>query len=371
MGGVKVLHIVTRFKQGGAERDIIHWVNCEMRLGHEVALICGSDSETTNVPTGVRVETVDSLVRGPNPVLDVRAVLTLRRRIAAGLYDVVYTHQSKAGILGRLAARGHAPRVVHTIHMASFGSGYGRIWSWLFERAERACASFTDEYICVGEDIRRRYVANGIAPAERFHTARTPIELERYFAVRSLSSEKRMQLRAKFDLPAEGSLAVCIGALEKRKRHELVLQELAPGLRAGRMCLAIAGTGPERVTLARTAAALGIADRIRILGHVVSPEDLLGCADVLVHGSAVEGVCRVFVEAAAAGVPVVATDVDGAREVPGVTVVARNGAGLGTAVAEVLDRRPTQVHCDELSPWLPSSVSSNFATFQEKLGINS
>lgn len=367
---MRVLHVATRHRRGGAEQDLLHWMRCERERGYDVELVCGVDSDPADVPEEIRTRVIGSLMRAPSPRADLRGLQQLRRLIREGGYDVVHTHQSKAGVLGRLAARGHARRIIHTVHMPSFGPGYRRLSSRAFLAAERYCGRFTDQYVCVGDDVLQRYVDSRVAPRERFFTVRTPIETDRFIAVRSLAPAERDHYRGILGLPHGVAVAATIGSLERRKRHELVIRELAPLLRAGSLHLAVAGSGPEELSLRKLSARLGVADAVHLLGHVERLEDLLAVAGVVVHASCVEGVCRVFVEAAAAGVPVVSTDVEGAREVPGVTIVVRDGSGMTEAVERTLERPAEPVDPDSLSEWKSSAVSARFDQFQERLKLD-
>jgi glycosyltransferase involved in cell wall biosynthesis len=253
--------------------------------------------------------------------------------------------------------------------MPSFGPGYGLLRSRAYLSAERYCGRFTTGYACVGENVRQRYIASGVAPGDRFFIVRTPIELAPFLSTRDARPEDKARYRAQLGLPLGPALAVSIGALEPRKRHALLLRCLAPLLRSGALHLAIAGIGPEERRLRDTADELGVGDHVQFAGYLTQPDRLLAAADVVVHASRAEGVCRVFVEAAASGTPVVSTDVEGALEVPGVTVVSRDGTGLGAAVQRVLGRT-CAVDVSELLPWTSSAVEQQFDSFQKRVAVH-
>jgi Glycosyl transferase 4-like domain len=92
--------------------------------GHDVHLAVGSDSDVGGLPAGLKVHPLPKLTREFSLANDVAVFKQLFRLVRDGQCDAVHTHHSKAGILGRLAARKEPPIVVHTIHMASFGPGY-------------------------------------------------------------------------------------------------------------------------------------------------------------------------------------------------------------------------------------------------------
>ncbi|TMD81815.1 MAG: glycosyltransferase family 4 protein, partial [Chloroflexi bacterium] len=133
---VRILHVATRLAPGGAPRNIAFTLEWELNHGHEVHLALGSKQLPSGFPAGIHLHVVPDLVRGLNVVRDLRANRDLGVLIRRLQVDVVHTHYSKAGILGRIAARGQTPVLVHTVHMASFGSGYPRALSLLFRAAE-------------------------------------------------------------------------------------------------------------------------------------------------------------------------------------------------------------------------------------------
>ena len=108
------------------------------------------------------------------------ALARLRRRIQALDCELVVTHQSKAGVLGRLAARAAgAPPVVHSLSMADFGPGYGTVESRLFRALERNLARWTTGYAVVGTDLATRFGQIGV-PVEKLTVIRSAVRLPRY-----------------------------------------------------------------------------------------------------------------------------------------------------------------------------------------------
>lgn len=365
---LRILHVATRLLGGGSERDIERLVRFELDLGHEVHIAAGGN-EGFDAPFGSALHPVPALGRSVRPWRDGRAFLQLRRMIEEGRFDVVHTHQSKAGILARLAARGHARAIVHSVHMASFGPGYSPGASLVYRELERRCGAFTDLLIYVGEELRERYLGAGIGRRERAAIVRTPIDIEQFVRARDFSAEQRARERAFRGLRAEVPLAVSVGALEPRKRHALTIERLQPMLAAGRLQLAIAGEGPERAPLEALLSQRGLEGQVRLLGHTPDIPALLGSADLLVLSSTVEGVPRVIVEALAAGLPVVATEVEGLREIPGapIDIVSRNGSGLlEAAAARITSGRP-MLDLAALEPWTLDAVQRQMAEVHRHL----
>jgi glycosyltransferase involved in cell wall biosynthesis len=285
-------------------------------------------------------------------------------------FDVVHTHESKAGIIGRLAARNRVPAVVHSVHISSFGPSFRWPVSKAFLMAERLCARYTDLFITVGTELRDMYVAEGLGSLDAYTVARSPVNVEAFYEVRGWNEERRRRARAEFDLPPHGDLVIAVGNLEKRKRQHLLISQLAPMLANRDAYLVLAGGGRERPTLEALARELEVADRVLFLGHVPRVQRLFGVAKALVHASTREGVPQVVVQALAAGLPVVATEVEGLREIPGapVDIAPRSGAGLRTRVTCALDTsRPERLPFEAFSPWTEVAIEAQIEAFHDRL----
>lgn len=371
---MRILHVETRHRRGGAERNLIHTALWEAGQGNDVHIAVGADSLVEQVPDGITVHEVPALVRDVSPAKDVRAYLDLRRLMRDLAVDVVHTHQSKAGIVGRLAAWGTDAAVVHTIHMASFGPTYGRIPSAVFVLLERLCARRTDVLVSVGDELRRMYLRAGIGTPNSYLLIRSPIELARFVTLRTASASARAAARQALGLPLGPSVIAVAASLEPRKRVDLIIREfaaLATDPLAQHPIMAVAGNGAEHDNLRRGAAELGVADRVHLLGHLDDISPLLATADVLAHAATVEGVPQVVIQALAAGVPIAATAMIGIDEIPGapITVVPSSGLGLGAAIAAALANPPAPIALEALDPWRIGNVDSGLSTLLNRLEV--
>jgi len=199
----------------------------------------------------------------------------------------------------------------------------------------RAAGKAADGLLAVSEAMKRDMVAMGM-PADRIRVHRTGVDLGQF--------APRDRGQAKAALGVKGPLVVSTGALIERKGHDIVIDAIAS---LPNVNLLIAGEGNYRGALETKIAALGLTDRVRLLGAVPHGEmaALLGAADAMALASANEGLANAWVEALACGVPVVIPDVGGAGEV--VTeraygrIVGRSPAGFASGIAAVLsDRTP-------------------------------
>ena len=358
----RILHVATRFRLGGAERNIVHFMEWERSFGFEVELAVGPDSQTDSISDTVRI--VPSLVRGVSPALDFRAYRELVSLIGQRGYDMVHTHLSKAGVLGRLAARRRVPRIAHTVHMASFGGGYGKVATLVFRQAERTCAPITDVTAYVGRELRELYLANGIGTPNRSMVIHSPIDIDGFSETRSWNEARKLSVRRDLHLTTRGPVIVAIGTLAPRKRYELMIAKLAPLLIDSPVELAIAGEG-DATTLRHAAARFGVERKVIVLGHLDDPTRLIGTADLLVHTAAVEGVPQVVIQALAAGKPVVATEVYGLREIQNapIRIVPATGDGLADATRIELEKPSRPISIESFLPWKSSTIQREIAAF--------
>ncbi len=183
---LRILLAITRLELGGAQRVVLHTAEHLDRGRCEVALAWGPgeilDDEAAAIPA-LELFPVQTLERKVAPFSDLRALWGLRAAIRSFRPDVVHTHSSKAGILGRLAARlEKVPAVVHTVHGFGFTPLQAAPVRTAFRAAERSISRWTDHFITVSETDRRRGVEMGLFSAENSTVIRAGIDLERFRA---------------------------------------------------------------------------------------------------------------------------------------------------------------------------------------------
>ncbi len=206
----------------------------------------GTEDLQRDFPAQTHLHPLPELVRDISPRADRRALRELQTLIRAYRFDVVQTHQSKAGVLGRAAAQRLARVVVHTVHMASFGPAYGRAQSALFLALERRLARFTDRFVFVGTDLQRRYARARVAPPNRSTIVRSPISnLESLIQLRGSRPEQRDTARAAIGVPAGRRVVLMIGALDRRKRHVLAIKSSVAAANRGQDPARDRGTRPR------------------------------------------------------------------------------------------------------------------------------
>lgn len=337
---MKIVHVITRLLRAGSEENTVATCLGQVARGYDVTVVHGSEWDATwrkDLPSSIKLVELPSMIHAISARHDAKAVGDLRRLYRELGAEVVHTHQSKAGILGRLAARGPGrPAVVHTVHIAPF-LNVGAAQRLIYVAAEKLCARSTDVIVNVSEGMRQACLDHGVGSAEQHRVVRSGMPLAKF---RKAAQEPKTSLSAP---DWKGSkppfLILTLAAFEPRKRQEAFIAAMAPHLRANpQLCLVFAGAGVREDDAKALAHELGVADQTRFLGHHPRPEALIAEADICVLTSEREGLPRVVVQYLAVGKPVVITEVPGIEEIVtndrnGVVVEADDLTGAAHAVA--------------------------------------
>jgi glycosyltransferase involved in cell wall biosynthesis len=268
---------------------------------------------------------------------DAAAAEALRSLLGSRRPDVLHTHTAKAGATGRIAAvlRGRSrPALIHTYHGHVLSGYFGSRRERAYRLVERALAHVTDTLIAVSEEVRDELVSFGVAPREKFAVVPYGFDLD----ARVGEPGDRDRIRAEYDL--ERSFVVgWAGRLTAVKRPLDLVRVLA---RVDDAVLVLLGDGELRPDVEETARALGVEDRVRLLGYVDGIGPWYRAFDAFLLTSVNEGTPVVAIEALAAGVPVVATSAGGTGTVvddeeTGVLVPVGDVDALATALERLRD----------------------------------
>jgi glycosyltransferase involved in cell wall biosynthesis len=310
---------------------------------------------------GFGVWRVPSLQKYVNPWKDLKALQALTRKFADRHYNLVHTHLAKAGILGRLAARwAGVPVIVHTAHGPLFL--YGETW-WektLYTRLERWAAGFTQAIVYVGEELRQRYLEVGIGTAEKSRLIYTGRNFDRYLAAARQSPVQRQARRASLGIKADDLVVGYVARVVPPKGHLYAIQaaqrlkERFPQVRflfVGEANLPSQQHYKEK--LRREAEQRGLQEQVIFLNHQNDIENYYAIFDVFILPSLYEGLPNVVLEAAVMGLPVVAFDCFGVREILGNQahiVPLGDVDAFGRKLEEVLRKVPAEGRSTEPSP---------------------
>lgn len=318
---VRVTHVITRLIVGGAqENTVANVLGLVGKEGWHVELLSGPTTgpegslERLFEPHPDRLSVVPELVRPVRPFTDLRAYFQLKRRFLARPPAIVHTHSGKAGIIGRLAARAaRVPVVIHSIHGPSFGPFQGRLANFLFTRAERIAGRVTTHFITVAQAMTDQYLAAGIGRPADYTRVFSGFHLEPF-----LDSGGRERTRVRLGIKPGEVVVGKIARMFTLKGHDDLFQA-APAIlqRNPNVKFLLVGGGEWEPRFRAMAKEMGLEGRFLFTGLVPPGEipGLIHAMDLLVHLSLREGLARALSQSLASGVPVVAYDCDGAREV--------------------------------------------------------
>lgn len=315
--GLKIAHIITRMIRGGADENTMLSCNAFAERGHDVTLLCGGEVEAEMLArANPRVTTirVPSLVRPINPVADAAALIALRQRLQALRPDIIHTHTSKAGILGRAASiRMRSSAVIHGIHILPFVN-VGTAQRLIYLGLERALARATDQFVSVSAGMRDIAVAHGLGGADRHHVVASGMDIA---AFQKLAAGSRAFASGNDN---RAFTVLYLANYEARKQHARLIDEIAAqAARFSDTIFLLAGQGREQAALQDLVQRRGLAQRVRVLGFVEATSELIASADLCLYCSEREGLPRAVVQYCATGRPVVAF------HLPGIEAVIRHG----------------------------------------------
>lgn len=317
---IKVVHIITKLELGGAQQNTLYTVSRLNKNKFIPILITGSDGLLIDDAKRLSIEAhfLPSLVREINPVKDIQALLDIRRLLLSIKSSsqspiIVHTHSSKAGIIGRWAAFfAGVPVVIHTYHGYGFNDYQSILKRGLFIFLERLTAKITTRFIAVSKNNIEKGINAGIFRSNDVELIRSGIDISEFMDVRIDKAKKKKELGVEPDKPLVGMIA-CFKPQKapldfiKAARH---VHQKMPDVK-----FIVAGDGDLRPAMEDLINSLGLMDKIRLLGFRRDIPEIMKCLDVFVLTSLWEGLPRVIVQAFAAGIPVVATAVDGSSEV--------------------------------------------------------
>jgi glycosyltransferase involved in cell wall biosynthesis len=306
--GLRILHVHTLPIVSGSGINTLLTMQGSRDCGAEVGLASapGGKLEMLVREGGMYFYPIRNFVSEVSPFKDLHALWQLNRLLAREKFDLVHTHNSKGGILGRLAARwNHVPSIIHTVH----GFAFHEEESWFFRRLfivlERMAARWCDQMIAISQPMVEWAQRERIAPPETF------VKIYERFRNEAPSPE----LRSRFGIQPEETVIGVVSKLWEGKGHEVLIDALARLLEGGcRVKLLVVGEGYLEEKLKEKVKELGIEQNVIFTGFWSDVPEITALLDISVLPSFYEGMGRVVLEAMAAGKPVVASRVGGIPE---------------------------------------------------------
>jgi glycosyltransferase involved in cell wall biosynthesis len=320
---IRVLRVIARLNVGGPALHVSYLTRMLDERGYETTLVAGTvgagegSMEYVTSSLGLEPAFVPELQREIGVREDARAVRKLVHLIRTLRPEVLHTHTAKAGAIGRAAAllsgEARPPVVVHTFHGHVLRGYFGPLQTRAFLNVERAFAKVSDVLIAVSPEVRDDLVELGVADASKIAVIRLGLELDERVGV---EPGERASVRSELGVAGTTPVISWFGRMTEIKRVEDLLRSFAE-LRHGRVDaeLLLVGDGPLRPKLEQLAGELGIAAKTHFVGYRADVARYYAASDIVALSSANEGTPVSIIEAQAAGLPVVVTDVGGVSDV--------------------------------------------------------
>jgi len=348
-----VMHVITRMDMGGSAQNTL--LSCTgLAEKYKTLLVFGASDESAMTgderktvekglrraeEKGVGIVCVDFLVRRIDPLRDIAALFSLFRLMRKYRPDIVHTHTSKAGMLGRLAAlAARIPHVVHTPHGHVFFGHFSPNAARIFFMAEKMIEPVTERFIALTKGEMSDYIRFSLTRPEKITVIHSGVDVARFSALPS----NPKGLRAALGIPEDALVVGTAGWLLPIKGPDILMSAME------RVCwpvrddifLVYAGKGEMEAELRNRACKSGFSGNVVFAGWRKDMHDVMAAFDIFVLPSRNEGMGRVIVEAMAAGKPVVASNVGGIPDlvkhgVNGFLVPKEDPEALGIAILKM------------------------------------
>ncbi|HEB34896.1 MAG TPA: glycosyltransferase family 1 protein [Candidatus Aminicenantes bacterium] len=336
MENIKVLHIITRFDKGGSAQNTYLSLLGLRKKNYQLSLVSGLSLESEMKYEEIKAKEKDiqilksegiefiqcsSLLRRINIIKDLKAFFDIWRIIKKYNPLIVHTHSSKAGLMGRLAAKlAGTPIIVHTPHGHVFFGYFGPFKTKLFIIFEKLASRITDKVVALTNREKEDHILFKIAEEDKFSVIYSGIELN---ALKESSSGEKQNLKKELGIPENSLIVGTAGRLVPVKGPEFLVK-------ASKYIISkypdtyfmFTGDGTLEHDLKRKALEMGISDNIIFLGWRDDLAKIISIYDIFVLPSLNEGMGRVLVEAMALGKSIVASNIGG---IPDLVIHGKNG----------------------------------------------
>jgi glycosyltransferase involved in cell wall biosynthesis len=351
---IRLVRVIARLNVGGPAIQAITLTRLLETLGYRTRLVRGREGDDEGNMDYLAAELsvcptlIDSMRRDPGRG-DLRALWALVQILRRERPHIVHTHAAKAGTLGRFATviafplRSRRPILVHTFHGHSLTGYFDSRTARLFLEIERRLARATDALIAVSPEVRDDLVRLGVAPEAQFKVIPLGFDLAR-FEGDSDREQRRAEIRAQWGIAPEAEVITLVARLVPIKRVDRFLRVANMLADRPRAHFVVVGDGELRDQLKSSPDAIALGPRLVWAGFRREIPDVCFASDVIMLTSDNEGTPVSLIEAQAAAVPVVGTDVGGVRSAvrdgeTGILAAVEDEAALARAVSAILSDR--------------------------------
>jgi glycosyltransferase involved in cell wall biosynthesis len=311
-----IIHIITRLMNGGADENTVFSCNHSVGIGDDVVLITGHEQNKeilSKIDSRVKLITVNDLILKIDPIKDLQALFKIKKIIKEISPDVVHTHSSKAGVIGRFAAwLSGAKLIIHTIHSLPF-IGANFFTKKIYLVIEKVTSFITDKFINVSNGTMEIYLRYKIGHPSNHHVIYSAFDLEKF--KNANKNEGLKELNTSIDLNSS-KIIMRMGRFEKIKRYKELIETFNKILvKFPDVVLILVGDGELLAENIQLSKKLNLEKNIIFTGFTAYPEKIIALSDICIMNSEREGLSRAMLQYLAGGKPVICSNIYGVEEV--------------------------------------------------------
>tara|TARA_Y100000389_G_scaffold162367_1_gene165138 strand:- start:737 stop:1888 length:1152 start_codon:yes stop_codon:yes gene_type:complete len=311
-----IIHIITRLMNGGADENTVFTCNHSVKNGDDVTLFTGKDQDKeilNKIDNRVKLEVIKNLVNEIRPFKDFLALIEIKKKIKNISPDIVHTHSSKAGILGRIAAWLSGTKlIIHTIHSLPFISA-NFLTKNFYIFIEKITSIVTNIFINVSEGTKEIYLKSRIGKSSNHHVIFSGFDVDKFKNAKKIEAINYLNTNIKLN---GSKIIVRIGRFEKLKRYNELIETFNKVLeKFPNTLLILVGDGELLDENKKLTQKLNLEDKIIFTGFTEHPEKIIALSDICVMNSEREGLSRAMLQYLASGKPVVCSNIYGVDEV--------------------------------------------------------
>ena len=309
-----IIHIITRLLNGGADENTVFTCNHSIAIGDDVTLLTGQEQNEeilSKIDNKVRLVVVKDLINKINPIKDLLALFQIKKIIKQISPDVVHTHNSKAGVIGRFAAwLSRTKLIIHTIHTLPFISA-NFFTKTVYLVLEKITSFITDEFINVSKGTMEIYLKYKIGRLSNHHVIYSAFDIDKFKNANKNQAINDLNINLN-----SSKIIVRMGRFEKLKRYKDLIETFNKILdQFPNTILILVGDGELLLENKQLSKKLNLEKNIIFTGFTDYPEKIIALADICVMNSEREGLSRAMLQYLAGGKPVICSNIYGVKEV--------------------------------------------------------
>lgn len=318
MKRIKVLHSITRLIIGGAQENTVLSAQLLDKDKYEVDVICGAQLGREgslleeSYQRNVFPKIFKNLVREINPIKDFIHLIEMIIFLKKNNYTIIHTHSSKAGFIHRIAAKiVNVPIIIHTVHGWSFHNEMSKLKRKVYVGLEKIAAKFSNKIITVTDLDIKKGLKEKIGREEQYKTIHSSIEVEKY----EKPQRNLNEIREEFNIKPDDFVVGTVARLAEQKApldFMKIAYRVSPKIK--NIKFLYVGDGHLRKDVEKYIRKNGLEKKVILAGLRTDVPDMLAVMDIFILTSLWEGLPRVFSQAMAAKLPIIATKVAGAPE---------------------------------------------------------